>query len=826
MIQKLQLKSFGKFRDQRFALGRLTLFCGPNEAGKSTVFDALFDALCRPKATTVPGRRLQDRYGRDRQADLVWDGTPFAMSETDFLDVCSISALREPPRFGSGGSWMSTIKSRLFAGGINPDLVRERLEKLGDTRGSLRHMKELKELRQREQELRDELSRLERVREESLQGLQQARAAGERIGVLEETVAGLQRERAQAEDTVRQHELIRERAGLREALAAAVRRQEFGQRLQGLQLPDAAERERLTGLQQQVTRLEQQLAVLQGSLDERQQERERLQTALREQETAAVSAGARAAEAERLLIRLRDAGVGAHDTPGMAGNAHYETGGSLANPGATGTNPGSEADAAVAAGGAEKRAMDWRRWAATLGLGLAAGIGLALMVFGILAAGSPGLPLPGWLPDWLAGGLLASGWLAAVIGGTTAAAAFGLGLGLLLRARRAAGNRQRREAVLQELRRAAELSLQLDAAALTGEALVQALRRCSQEPERLRQQSALEQQRLTELEERLEAGTRQQQRDTAELDAARSALQQLLQGYRCESVQDLSRREAERHQLEERIAEEDRRLAESMRQLDLHDPQLLHSELSRRVNQLDEQILLDTPSEAGIRAARQRLQELQAQLRQSEEELARCRVDHQGYRTAYDSRFGSLPQEFLQVERELDRVRAQQQEIELNRQAAETAAEIVAELQADASEQLVQLGRQVAAWFGDIVQIDRGIRFTAFDDAGVAVEDAGGTSRPLEQLSSGTRDAFYLAARLALIAESHLEPGLVVLDDPCVTMDPERTRQAMQLLARFLADTDHQVVFLSKDPETAGYVRAALPKQLLNNGYREHQLQR
>ncbi|MCB1323554.1 MAG: AAA family ATPase, partial [Leptospiraceae bacterium] len=55
MIEELLLQSFGRFRNQSFPFRRTTLFYGPNEAGKTTVFDALLYSLCRPAASKTIG---------------------------------------------------------------------------------------------------------------------------------------------------------------------------------------------------------------------------------------------------------------------------------------------------------------------------------------------------------------------------------------------------------------------------------------------------------------------------------------------------------------------------------------------------------------------------------------------------------------------------------------------------------------------------------------------------------------------------------------------------------------------------------------------------
>ncbi|MGZ6260669.1 MAG: ATP-binding protein, partial [Candidatus Limnocylindrales bacterium] len=63
-------------------------------------------------------------------------------------------------------------------------------------------------------------------------------------------------------------------------------------------------------------------------------------------------------------------------------------------------------------------------------------------------------------------------------------------------------------------------------------------------------------------------------------------------------------------------------------------------------------------------------------------------------------------------------------------------------------------------------------------------------------LSQGTIDSFYLAARLGLVRQvtQDRRPPLV-FDDPFLTFDHERARQALELLREMAAD--HQIIYLT-----------------------------
>ena len=78
--------------------------------------------------------------------------------------------------------------------------------------------------------------------------------------------------------------------------------------------------------------------------------------------------------------------------------------------------------------------------------------------------------------------------------------------------------------------------------------------------------------------------------------------------------------------------------------------------------------------------------------------------------------------------------------------------------------------------------------------------DASEKKIALDILSSGTLDSVALAFRLALIEEmSHDDGTITVLDDCLVNMDPERQKNAVELIKRH--GQKHQVIFTTCNPE-------------------------
>jgi len=83
----------------------------------------------------------------------------------------------------------------------------------------------------------------------------------------------------------------------------------------------------------------------------------------------------------------------------------------------------------------------------------------------------------------------------------------------------------------------------------------------------------------------------------------------------------------------------------------------------------------------------------------------------------------------------------------------------------------------------------------------LVVEAADGTARTPRELSRGTTDQLYLAARIGL-AERILSggTGFLLLDDPLLPADPERLSAGFEALRR-LADDGWQIVYMTAKPE-------------------------
>ena len=127
MIDKVRITRFGQFIDREFDLGAVTVFFGPNEAGKTTVFDALVEAICVPSEATAYGKQVKQRYGERTQRIVGVEPAPAeAPDAVEFLNVQAFRSGSVDLAF-SGKNWVERLRGSLFTGGLNPATMADQL---------------------------------------------------------------------------------------------------------------------------------------------------------------------------------------------------------------------------------------------------------------------------------------------------------------------------------------------------------------------------------------------------------------------------------------------------------------------------------------------------------------------------------------------------------------------------------------------------------------------------------------------------------------------------------------------------------------------------
>lgn len=101
---------------------------------------------------------------------------------------------------------------------------------------------------------------------------------------------------------------------------------------------------------------------------------------------------------------------------------------------------------------------------------------------------------------------------------------------------------------------------------------------------------------------------------------------------------------------------------------------------------------------------------------------------------------------------------------------------------------------------------DDGIIMSGFDKDKIMVADKQNKIRNVELLSSATRDAVYIAMRLSILTKIHQAGRLILLDDPFITFDNNRTKETLSFIKEYSKNYNIPVVIFTKDTFTRDFI--------------------
>jgi DNA sulfur modification protein DndD len=729
VIVRLDLPRFGRFRGQSFPLKLFTFFYGSNESGKTTIFDALFQEICSPRANRRQGRLLAERYGEAREAALTTDGAPLSIDEDEFLNLYAIRSGDIHFELDSPAAYMEKVKAELYSGGIDPGLLARRFAALASGKKTYRHMQELAALRERQSELETLLEQLQEKRQSILAEEQDIHGREGRLAGIEEKLARSEKRVRELEDVLGGEKKIIERRELDSLLALIERSRGLESELRASPASGADETAELDRLLQEQTECRERLG---RSRIRAEQLREELAAG----RAALARLSARQADAFRLSARA------------------------------------GEMLARIEAGSAGLRPrIRWKH-----------GLLLAALLFFLAALA---VAVFSRLPQLL---IALAGLLGALM--------------LLLLARGRAPLSEQEAAFISRLkdeyRNFSGEHGALESGSLAG--IVQELQKRRLQADLLAAEVADKTKTIGDLEARL--GGKEGEVRACELEAAekKRAVHTWLEA---RSVSGRDAYLALRHDHragQVQLEELRRRLAEEMALREVDDTERLRNDCMRRLSELDrEGIPRRGKTELEIRGLENELRAEQGDLEELRAEQLRLRTRQAGERGRISGSLGDLPERMVQCESELRQTGLKIAVRDEERQAAALLGDIFTALAGEAETNLFSLQQDLAAWFSELVPSAREVALQGLDTRSIRAADAGGDSRLLTHLSRGTRDAFMLAARLALVRKSRSGPGILILDEPFFALDARRGEKALRLLGRFQADHGWQIVILSKD---------------------------
>ena len=209
-------------------------------------------------------------------------------------------------------------------------------------------------------------------------------------------------------------------------------------------------------------------------------------------------------------------------------------------------------------------------------------------------------------------------------------------------------------------------------------------------------------------------------------------------------------------------------------------------ELRERLEELDEKVGRDREKAAALSAGAAEMTELNTRIAAAERRIASLELDRRAAGIAA-SLFARIADESTAALDEL---------------SADIGSRYTAVSGSAAAQGAVFTVGSPQSSLTPAAELSSSVNLEALEEEPLIV-DAYGVARPADQLSQGTRDAYSLAARLALAERAQRGAGLLIMDEPFHAMDTTRMRRALRLIARFQERTGWQLVVMTTDERVA-----------------------
>ena len=757
MILKLNLEKFGKFSGRTLEFSPFSIVTGSNEAGKTTVFDALFDNLCEGDKNALVFRRLKERYGKDRLSSVEWapGSEQPGYDAYDFLDIFAIRGGQIHIDAELDGAWFRAFKSALFTAGIDPAELAEGLNKEGREAKNNRRVKLLAVAEEEAFSLKKSLEAAEQRRRDVLAGEESIRQLSARAQELREDAVGKEAELEEARPKLEAAKAGAELDRVRKALA-------FLRELEALEAR-AGELEHFNegalgvydALAAGVDKARDELAQLKGQLAEKERGVDAADISL--EEASEADAGLRRQGEQAGLIKAEIEKFTA------------------------------EAAATI------KKIVYWPLRLVIWGAGLALAAALFFWLKG--AAGV----IVALVVAALAG---AVGWFAAA---KSVAGMIDQGQNSALLSRLT--DQWRNSGLDAELVRRDTVQGMLDA--LSSITLkYAAARETLSKSEAVVVQCGKEKGELLKKAESAEAARCE----------AEGATQKWLADNGARSRDEYAVRAAERVKAAADLQsrrETARAMATGRGCQDIKD---LKFRLQDEAERLERSGAAQVP-EAELKTLEAAFEKLRGEAQGAKESLLRGEAELESVKKVAATRLEGIPENISRLAVELSAKEGEAAEIRLMLEGYKLAAAVFGKIAGNSVLKLNLLAGEVGGMVKTMLP-DRAVEFKTFDLEGAAMKDVRGELLPLGSLSSGTRDLFMFAARLALALKTRLgagglAPALLVLDEPFYTLDQGRAVAALKLLAAFQKETGWQIILLTKDTAVRAAAEAVIPATIV-----------
>ena len=239
------------------------------------------------------------------------------------------------------------------------------------------------------------------------------------------------------------------------------------------------------------------------------------------------------------------------------------------------------------------------------------------------------------------------------------------------------------------------------------------------------------------------------------------------------------------------------------KKIGLKDIPTLEANCNRILKELDDKgINPDDFNEMEMRAIENKLKELEKEINSIKENMNKV-ISNASYIQGEINSTDNVHNNIINFESEFSSNNEEIKNLNKRKKALELLENILSKINKKNDDIFHSLSNEAKILYNHITGkslSDNGITMSGFDKSKIMVKDKQNESRNVELLSSATKDAVYIAMRLSILTKIHESGRLILLDDPFITFDNNRTKEALAFIREYTNKYNIPIAIFTKDP--------------------------
>ena len=234
----------------------------------------------------------------------------------------------------------------------------------------------------------------------------------------------------------------------------------------------------------------------------------------------------------------------------------------------------------------------------------------------------------------------------------------------------------------------------------------------------------------------------------------------------------------------------------------LRDIPTLEANCNRILKELDDKgINPDSFNEMEMKAIENKLKELEREINTIKENMNKV-ISNASYIKGELNSTDNIHDSIINFESELAENNEEIKNLNKRKKALELLENMLSKINKKNDDIFDSLSNEAKVLYNHITGkdlSDDGIIMSGFDKNKIMVKDKQNESRNVELLSSATKDAVYISMRLSILTKIHEAGRLILLDDPFITFDNNRTKEALSFIREYSKKYKIPVAIFTKD---------------------------